>query len=95
MIKNVICSSDRSKLAGVPLNLREDDDAMAWIQGLHKGVLSLEYVSTSLSHEASYCLDLADHDDHSLMTKLLDRLYRCVAGHASATCSLAAAVRFL
>ena len=64
--------------SGVPLNLKEDEHSLEWIHGLHHGVLRLEYVSTSLSHEASYCLNLSIPEDNSLMTKLLDRLYSYV-----------------
>lgn len=63
------------KLDGVPFNFNEEENNVAWIKELHTGVLTLDYITTGLSHEASYALDLSIPSEHSLMYKLLDRVY--------------------
>jgi hypothetical protein len=49
---------------------------LPWINRLHRGLLTLDYVSTTLAHEASYKLDLTETKDRALAMTVLERAYQ-------------------
>ena len=61
---------------GVPFELDEETQGLSWIHKQHTGVLSLDYVSTTLAHEASYRLELENPSDRALALSILERVYR-------------------
>ena len=62
-------------LAGIPFDFDEETQGLPWIHSLHKGRLSLDYVSTTLAHEASYKLDLSFTSDRAIALTMLERVY--------------------
>jgi hypothetical protein len=74
--RHVILTSSENTRAGVPFDFDEEMQGLPWINRLHKGILALDYVSTTLAHEASYKLDLMDTKDRALAMTVLERAYQ-------------------
>lgn len=58
----------------MPFDFDESKHDVEWVHSLTTQILTLSYLSTTLTHEARYCLDLSKQSDHVIAYKLLERV---------------------